>query len=141
MSLFRPGYILDKFYPKFEKQSLQADKIINLQFNPDKEVHIKVTRRTEYGDRYKLFVIKKDSFIKKYNLEEYGINLVDKEGRLTVDTLKWNGLAKKAGIETDDVITEFKIENLDRPNKAIIYPFSFLLIFIFGYNNYRRKLE
>ena len=131
----------DKFYPKFEKQSLQADKIINLQFNPDKEVHIKVTRRTEYGDRYKLFVIKKDSFIKKYNLEEYGINLVDKEGRLTVDTLKWNGLAKKAGIETDDVITEFKIENLDRPNKAIIFPFSFLLIFIFGYNNYRRKLE
>jgi len=141
MSLFRPGYILDKFYPKFERQSLQADKIINLQFNPDKEVHIKVTRRTEYGDRYKLFVIKKDSFIKEYNLEEYGINLVDKEGRLTVDTLKWNGLAKKAGIETDDVITEFKIENLDRPNKAIIYPFSFLLIFIFGYNNYRRKLE
>ena len=141
MSLFRPDYILDKFYPKFERQSLQADKIINLQFNPDKEVHIKVTRRTEYGDRYKLFVIKKDSFVKKYNLEEYGINLVDKEGRLTVDTLKWNGLAKKAGIETDDVITEFKIENLDRPNKAIIYPFSFLLIFIFGYNNYRRKLE
>ena len=141
MSLFRPGYILDKFYPKFERQSLQADKIINLQFNPDKEVHIKVTRRTEYGDRYKLFVIEKDSFVKKYNLEEYGINLVDKEGRLTVDTLKWNGLAKKAGIETDDVITEFKIENLDRPNKAIIYPFSFLLIFIFGYNNYRRKLE
>ena len=72
---------------------------------------------------------------------EYGINLVNKEGRLTVDTLKWNGLAKKAGIETEDVITEFKIENLDRPNKAIIYPFSFLLIFIFGYNNYRRKLE
>ena len=141
MSLFRPGYILDKFYPKFERQSLQADKIINLQFNPDKEVHIKVTRRTEYGDRYKLFVIEKDSFVKKYNLEEYGINLVDKEGRLTVDTLKWNGLAKKAGIETDDIITEFKIENLDRPNKAIIYPFSFLLIFIFGYNNYRRKLE
>ena len=141
MSLFRPGYILDKFYPKFEKQSLEADKIINLQFNSDKEVHIKVTRRTEYGDRYKLFVIKKASFIKEYNLEEYGINLVDKEGRLTVDTLKWNGLAKKAGIETDDVITEFKIENLDRPNKAIIYPFSFLLIFIFGYNNYRRKLE
>ena len=69
------------------------------------------------------------------------INLINKEGRLTVDTLKWNGQAKKAGIETDDVITEFKIENLDRPNKAIIYPFSFLLILIFGYNNYRRKLE
>ena len=26
------------------------------------------------------------------------LNLVNKEGRLTVDTLKWNGLAKKAGL-------------------------------------------
>ena len=67
--------------------------------------------------------------------------MVNKEGRLTVDTLKWNGIAKKAGVETGDVISEFKIENLNRPNKAIIYPFSFLLILIFGYNNYRRKLE
>ena len=49
--------------------------------------------------------------------------------------------SKKAGIETEDVISEFKIENLDRPNKAIIYPFSFLLLLIFGYNNYRRKQE
>ncbi len=141
MSLFRPGYILDKFYPKFEEQPLQVEEINTLQFNPDREVHIKVTRRTEYGDRYKLFVIEKDSFEQKYNLEEYGINLINKDGRLTVDTLKWNGLAKKAGIETADVISEFKIENLDRPNKAIIYPFSFLLILIFGYNNYKRKLE
>ena len=141
MSLFRPGYILDKFYPKFEEQTLQAEKINTLQFDPGREVHIKVTRRTEYGDRYKLFIIEKESFNKLYNLKEYGINLVNEEGRITVDTLTWNGLAKKAGFETDDVINEFKIENLDRPNKAIIYPFSFLLILIFGYNNYRRKLK
>jgi TRAP transporter 4TM/12TM fusion protein len=141
MSLFRPGYILDKFYPKFEEQTLQAEKINTLQFDPSREVHIKVTRRTEYGDRYKLFIIEKDSFNKQYDLKEYGINLVNEEGRITVDTLTWNGLAKKAGFETDDVINEFKIENLDRPNKAIIYPFSFLLILIFGYNNYRRKMN
>ena len=112
-----------------------------LEFNPDREVHIKVIRRTEYGDRYKLFVIEKDSFDQQYNLEQYGVNLINKEGRLTVDTLEWNGLAKKAGMETEDVISEFKIENLNRPNKGIIYPFSFLLILIFGYNNFRRKLE
>ena len=56
-----------------------------------------------------------------------------------VDKLKWNSQAKKFGFETDDVITEFKIENLDRPNKAIVYPFSFILLVIFGYLNYRRK--
>ena len=137
MSLFRPGYILDKFYPKFEKQVLQVDKLNTFEFDPKREVHIKVTRRTEYGDRYKLFVIEKDSFDKKFNFEEYGVNLINEDGRLTVDTLKWNGLAKKSGFETDDVISELKIENLNRPSKSIVYPFSFLLIAIFGYINFR----
>ena len=38
-----------------------------------------------------------------------------------------------------DIITEFKIENLDRPNKGIVYPFAMILLIIFGYLNYRRK--
>jgi len=67
------------------------------------------------------------------------VNLEDKEGRMTVDTLEWNGLAKKSGLEPGDVISEFKIENLDRPNKAIIYPFALFILFAFGYMNYRRK--
>ena len=138
MSLFRPGFILDKFYPKYEQLQLTAEKIQSFTFENDREIHVKVTRRTEYGDRYKLFVIEKNSFKENFNLKDYGINLVDKEGRLTADTLKWNGLSKKAGVETEDVINEFKIENLERPNKAIVYPFSFILIFIFGYMNYKR---
>jgi hypothetical protein len=72
-------------------------------------------------------------------LEDYGINLVNIDGRITIDQLKWNGPAKKDGVETGDVISNFKIENLDRPDKAIIYPFSLLFLLIFGYLNYRRK--
>ena len=109
-----------------------------IYLKPDRDVHIRVTRRTEYGDRYKLFVINKDSFKENYSLEEYGVNLVDKEGRITIDTLKWNGLAKKSGVETGDVISEFKTEILDRPNKAIVYPFALLFLFGFGYLNYKR---
>jgi len=139
LSLFRPDYVLDKFYPKYEYTQLQISNLQFINLKPDRDVHIRVTRRTEYGDRYKLFVIKKDSFNENYSLEDYGINLVDKEGRMTIDTLKWNGLAKKSGVETGDVITEFKIENLEQPNKAIIYPFALLLLFGFGYLNYKRK--
>ena len=139
MSLFRPGFILDKIYPKFNYSELNVEKINKQILDPNKEIHIKITRRTGYGDRYKLFVIKKNSFEKNFNIQEYGIKLIDEEGRITVDKLKWNGQAKKNGFETDDVITEFKIENLDRPNKAIIYPFSFIILIIFGYLNYRRK--
>ena len=56
-----------------------------------------------------------------------------------VDNLKWNGLAKKSGFELDDLISEVKVENLDRPNKQIIYPMALFLLLIFGYNNKRRK--
>ena len=106
---------------------------------PNHDVHIKVTRRTEYGDRYKLFVIKKGSFDENYSLKDYGINLVDQEGKTIVDTLDWKGFAKKDGVEMGDIITEFKIENLDRPNKGIVYPFALLFLVGFGYLNYRRR--
>ena len=139
LSLFRPGYILDKFYPEYEHSQLQLNNLKSINLKTDRDVHIKVTRRTEYGDRYKLFIIKKDTFNENYSLKDYGTNIVDQEGRMTIDTLKWNSLAKKSGIEIGDVISEFKIENLDRPNKAIIYPFSLVTFLFFGYLNYRRK--
>ena len=94
-------------------------------------MHIKVTRLSEYGERYKLFVIPKGTFESKFNLEEYGVNLIKDENKFLIDTLKWNGLAKKTGMETGDIISEFKVENLNRPNKSIVYPFAFVLIIIF----------
>ena len=139
MSLFRPGFILDKFYPKFQNINLEVSEINSSKFKIDRDIHVKITRRTEYGDRYKLFIIKKNSYQDQFSIEDYGINLFNDEGRVTVDTLKWNGLAKKSGFETGDVINEVKVENLERPNKAIIYPFSLTILFIFGYLNYRRK--
>ena len=36
---------------------------------------------------------------------------------------------------------EFKIENLDRPSKGIVYPFAMFLLIVFGYLNYRRKIS
>ena len=40
-------------------------------------IHIKVTRITEYGERYKLFVIDKGMFENDFNLEDFGINLAE----------------------------------------------------------------
>jgi len=139
LSFLRPGFVLDKFYPKFEYSSLQINNLEMVILKPDHDVHIKVTRNTDYGERYKLFVIEKNSFDQNYSLKDYGISLVDQEGKTIIDTLDWKGLAKKDGMEMGDIITEFKIENLDRPNKAIVYPFALLLLFSFGYFNYRRE--
>ena len=137
LSLLSPDFVMNKFYPKYEFQDL---KFVNkITFEPEKEIHIKVTRYSEYGERYKLFVIKRNEFDKKFNLEEYGINLVEKNNQIIVDNLKWNGFAKKNGFEIDDVLSELKIENLNRPDKSLVYPFAFITLLLFGYSNYKRK--
>ena len=140
LSFLAPDFVLNKFYPKFNEQKLSADVIQNLTFNPKKEVHIKVTRLTGYGERYKLFVIDKNKFQDDYKIENYGVNLIEQDNKLIVYKLDWKGEAKKSGIQMGDIISNFKIENPDRPNKAIIYPFALTFLLFFGYLNYRRKV-
>ena len=38
-----------------------------------------------------------------------------------------------------DYISEFKIENSNRPSKLFVYPIAILFLLFFGYLNYRRK--
>ena len=139
ISFLAPDFALNKFYPKFDGQKLSSEIIHGLSFDPTKEVHIKVTRVTEYGERYKLFVIDKGSFENHYNLEDFGINLADDNGQVIVDKLNWKGQAKKSGMQMGDIISNFKIENADRPNKSIVYPFALIFLFIVGFLNFRRK--
>jgi len=137
ISLLAPEFILNKFYPKYNYMDI--NKIHLMKVDSNKEARFKVTRPSNYGERYKLFIIKKNTFETEYSLEQYGISLIRVENRVIVDTLQWNGKAKKSGFETGDYISEFKIENADRPNKGIIYPIAILLLIIFGYLNSRRK--
>ena len=139
LSLLAPEAVINKFYPKFEQQQLSVEKIVPLSLEANREVHIKVTRPSEYGDRYKLFVINKKSFNQNFNIQDYGIGLTEENNKIIINKVSWNGLAKKSGIEIGDIISNFKVENLDRPNKAIVYPFALLFLFGFGYFNYKRK--
>ena len=137
ISLLAPEFVLNKFYPKYNYMDI--NKIHLMKLDPNKEARFKVIRPSNYGERYKLFVIKKDTFEIEYSLEQYGISLIKEDSRVIVDTLQWNGKAKKSGFETGDYISEFKLENADRPNKGVIYPIATLLLIIFGYLNSRRK--
>ena len=137
ISLLSPEFVLNKFYPKYNYQDI--NNINSVILDPKKEIRFKVTRPSLYGDRYKLFVIDKNTFEEEYNLENYGINLVKEKNKIIVDNLKWNGQAKKSGFEMGDYISEFKIENSNRPSKLFVYPIAILFLLIFGYLNYRRK--
>ena len=138
ISLLSPEFILNKFYPKYNYLSIE--EINKKQFDYNKEIRIKITRLTEYGERYKLFVIEKNSFDENFSLDDYGMSLVSEDNKTIIDTLKWNGIAKKSGLDMGDIINEFKIENQNRPKKEIIYPIALILLSIFGYLNIRRRI-
>ncbi|MBD1173979.1 TRAP transporter fused permease subunit [Pelagibacterales bacterium SAG-MED01] len=136
ISLLSPEFVMNKFYPKYNY--IDINNISKIKLDPKKEVRFKVTRISEYGERYKLFIINKDTFKDEYNIEEYGMSIIKENERYIVDTLKWNGKAQKGGFEMGDYISELKIENTDRPSKIIVYPLAILLLFIFGYLNSKR---
>ena len=93
ISLLAPEFVLNKFYPKYNYKDINKIHLIKLDFN--KEARFKVTRPSDYGERYKLFVIKKNTFETDYSLEQYGIKLVREKNRVIVDNLQWNGKLKK----------------------------------------------
>lgn len=139
MSLFRPGFILDQFYPEYNTKTLSSENISQVTFKPDETVQIKITRQTNYGKRYKLFEIPENKFSKDFQIKDLGIEVLDKDGKLVIEFLQWNAFGTQAGLVVGDIIDEFKTVNPDRPNKAIIYPFALLLLIIFGYFNFRRS--
>ena len=91
ISFLSPEFVLNKFYPKYNY--LNIEQIQNSVFDPEKEVRIKVTRLSEYGERYKLFLIEKNSFDKKFNLKDYGMDLINENNTIVVDNLNWKGRA------------------------------------------------
>ena len=66
MSLFRPGFILDQFYPEYNTKNLSSENIRLATFKPDEIVRIKITRQSNYGKRYKLFGIPENKFNKDF---------------------------------------------------------------------------
>ena len=79
-------------------------------------------------------------FDENFSLDDYGMSLVVEDNKTIIDTLTWNGTAKKSGLDMGDIINEFKIENQNRPKKEIIYPIALILLSIFGYLNIRRRI-
>jgi TRAP transporter 4TM/12TM fusion protein len=136
VSFLSPEYVLGKFYPKYNQ--LKIENIKNVKFEIDKEVRFKITRLTEYGERYKLFVIEKNTFDQEFSLEDYGISIIEQDDKIIVDTLNWKGNAKKSGFQMGDIISELKIENSKRPSKNLVYPIALFFLILFGFLNYKR---
>ena len=74
LSLLAPDFVLNKFYPQYNYRDLTQIHLLNLE--PNREVRFKVTRLSEYGERYKLFVIEKNTFENNFTLRKLRNKLI-----------------------------------------------------------------
>ena len=129
VGLFRPDFLLDRFYPEFSEVSIDRFIIKEQKIGKKQTFRIHVTRETDYGDRFKLF---RFSGEKNFSLKGLGVEFKKiKNNRYQVNDVKINSQAEKAGIKPlQDFVTKVEVKQLARPAKEWVYPIA-LLILIF----------
>ena len=129
VALFRPGLILDQFYPAFRPLALGEFIGGEARAKPGYGVRFHVVRHTDYGDRFKLFRIGTPELVGADLEELYGVKLEASEGdSYEVADLMADGLAEQIGLELGDEVTAVDVEQAGLPAKEWVYPFALLLL-------------
>ena len=137
VSLFRPDIITGALSPEYLKADITETN--NIDAKNSNVVRFKVIRNTEYGDRYKLFTFKVDGN-QIVNLPKYlGFALRKVENGYLIESLEYNGLAKKKGLDFDDRLTSIEYQNPDQLNKYWGYVFGLVVLLILLMEQFRRR--
>jgi len=148
VALFRPDAIMNTVLPQYapiDFATFAADERAELP--SDRAIRLHVTRETEYGDRFKLFVVPPTATEpgSKMTLRTLtGLDLdLEPDNRFYVANTQFNGPAEKAGVTFGDYLTAIDIEQLGRPAKEWIYLLGFLLLgLVFGFQSIKaRKMK
>ena len=137
-ALFRPDFFLGQVYPEYKPVGF--DKFLTSQVTVEKgrKIRIPSVRETDYGDRFKLFVMTAPggpASQKALGLEiEKG-----KDGRYAVADLAPNGLAEKAKMDFGDFVTGLEVEQVDRPAKELVYPLALLILAGLLWSQWKRR--
>jgi hypothetical protein len=129
VALFRPGVIMDRFYPQFAP--LDLDEFITGEAVAQRGYTIRfhVVRSTDYGDRFKLYRVGTPDMAAAGPDVLYGVTIERTEDdRYAVAELQFNGLAEQAGLELGDYVTEVDVEQVGQPAKQLVYPFGLALL-------------
>ena len=143
VALFRPGFIMDQFYPAFKPLDLESFVAGDAAARPGYGIRIHVVRSTDYGDRFKLYRIATPDMAAAGPQVLYGLKIERTEaGRYAVADLALNGLAEQAGLEVGDFVTDVDVEQVGLPPKQLVYPFGLALLgAVIGLQLARRRRE
>jgi hypothetical protein len=145
---FRPDFVLNQVSPAYAPVDLKKFVAGEETIESGRTVRIYITRETNYGDRFKLYVMTAPEAAKGRGPAGYGITLEpvkaddQEKGSYSVSDLAVKGAGETVGIDFGDYVTGFDVAQLGRPAKEWVYPIGLLIMFlVFGLQWMRRGRE
>ena len=140
VSMFRPDFIMNRIYPEYAKFEQSITEPI--EYLEERKIRLKVTRYTDYGERYKMFAFLVEPNTNSSLTEITGLELEKNEKQnYEVTNLAFMGEAEEKGMDFYDEITRIEISSLNRPAKEYVYLIGLLTLFIVVFSQRRRMLR
>ena len=126
VGLFRPGFVMDQIFPTY--QPIEITRFVNNEAiaKSGQSIRLHVTRSTDYGDRFKLFLVTTPEQAQVGDASIYGVTLEqDQEDKgYYVTDMQFNGVLEQAGLDFGDEVTKIDVEQENVPAKEWVYPFA-----------------
>ena len=137
VSMFRPDFIMNRVFPEYTV--IEQDLSKSIQYEEERKLRLQVTRYTDYGERYKMFVFPIEPNTKASVLEISGVELEKNDNdNFEVINLVFMGPAEQKGVDFFDEVTRIEISSLDRPAKEYVYLVGLLVLLLTFYSQRRR---
>jgi TRAP transporter 4TM/12TM fusion protein len=126
-ALFRPDVLLGYVFPEYVPVDFDKFVANQVQAPQDRKIRLHSVRETEYGDRFKLYVLRAPGG--NAGQKAFGLKIEkEKDGRFAVVDLTPNGAAEKVKMDFGDYVTSVEVEQIGRPAKELVYPIALILL-------------
>ncbi|MDC0039239.1 TRAP transporter permease [Gammaproteobacteria bacterium] len=141
LALFRPDALMNPVFPEFTKSDFDVFVSRGVEVTQGQKFRLHITRETDYGDRYKLFVFESET-AGSSSAKALGITLNKNQvGRWQVNNLTFMGRAEEAGIDFGDYVSAIDIEEIDRLHPKWIYLVALVMLLVIVSGQLRRRGE
>lgn len=131
-TLFRPGFWMDQIVPPF--QVLQPSQLIQAlgDAEPGNEIRIEANGLDDVGEPVSLTLIIEvpEGANGQERLANFGVDLLEQDGKLMIDGATFDSPAEKAGFDFDQEVLEVKVPSEQPPKELFFIPAVLLLLLI-----------
>ena len=131
LALFRPDFFLNQVSPEYQELPIRRFVVGDTQASKDLKVRLHVTRKTDFGDRFKLFVFSAPGGA--VGQKSFGLELKKDGDVYEVSNLAFNGPAGKFKMDFGDIVTGVDIEQTGRPAKEWVYPIALIVLALISF--------